>query len=167
MIRTKEDVEFYGIHNGYKRVPAVNVKCHKSWQKGYDEFVATEEVAPGFTKEWIEANVSEDALQSAWIAACESAWEYLQEIATEIYGRGVRVYSEGRSGGWAYIDGISLDQYSTDPIESWDAIDLARWRSFSNRAKLEAQDVMRQTVSNIYYSKFEPNVTWTQEIPVA
>lgn len=76
------------------------------------------------------------ALDPADEYAREHCWEMAQKYADEIwdhlpyrFGNGqegthpVKVWSEGRQGGWCVVDGLP-------PIEDWDAIDLARWAKF-------------------------------------
>lgn len=84
---------------------------------------------------------------TAYEVACESLWEMLQNDASEIFGEGTKVYSEGRSGGWAYVDGITADD-----VESWDAIALNRWAKFSKYAKALSTDVAYQMAWFVYFN---------------
>lgn len=152
-IRSKEDIEFHRLGYGYNSVPAVNVKVHFWLEDAYKLFRKYEPDAnPHFTVEWIEQHTPDDDTDY-WMHlfsfACESGWEQIQGYAEEIWGKGVKVYSEGRSGGWAYVDGIDTD------VDSWDAIDLARWRRFAKFARAEADDVPYQMVSSIYINEFD------------
>ena len=96
-----------------------------------------------------EANRADEwARESCW----ELAWEYALEVWPEMTGKMVdekkffpdfppgcqwrftgekvyqpeavvKVYSDGRSGGWLVVHGLP-------DVESWDAIDLGRWAKF-------------------------------------
>jgi hypothetical protein len=150
LIRTKDDIEFHQLGYGGRSVPAVNVKIRDSLQDGFKKFQEYEPNAnPHFTLEWIESHVSEDTLQAILWNACETGWESLQEYAEEIFGKTVKVYSEGRQGGWAYIHGIN------DDTSDWDAIDLARWRKFAKQARDEADDIMYRVVDSVYINQFD------------
>jgi hypothetical protein len=160
-IRSKSDVEFHRDNFGPER-PAVNVKIYADWRRvplpldfgrvSDDQGKTWTEVRsdPGFTVDWIEAHVSEGAFETFYQLACENGWEYLQTIAEEIYGSGVTVYSEGRSGGWAVVDGIE------DDVDSWDAIELGKWRRFAKAAREIADDVPRAALDGLYANVYEP-----------
>lgn len=148
MIRTKADVAEH--ESGGRVYPAVDVKVRGSigsrvtfpLDLGYcdGEAVVTE---PGFTAEWIEEHVPDGDLYDYFAGVLEDGWEALSGLAEETLGAGVRVYSAGRSGGWAVVVGL-------DPVESWDAVALARWRSFAKAARAVADDVPRAVAENIY-----------------
>lgn len=159
MIRTKEDVEFHSEY-GQARKPAVNVKVYKTldsvplpldlgaWRKvGEDEWHRsfTED---GFTHEWIEENVSDDVLRDYEYGVLEGCWEELNEYAKDIWGKYAKVYSEGRSGGWAVVEGINQD------VDSWDAVDLAKWRKFALYARALADDVPHRMLDSLYHNYF-------------
>jgi len=151
-MRTKAEIDFHHDARG----PVVNVKVHDTWHKGYKQFVKdTSDVNPEFTEEWIEEHVSDDEMQSYWEFAIEQGWENLQNDAEEIFGRGTKVYSCGRSGGYAYIDG-----FTHESVESWDAIEFNKWRRFARYAKQEASGIMYLVIDGIYYNKFE---AWRDE----
>jgi hypothetical protein len=44
----------------------------------------------------------------------------------------VKVYSKGRSSGWLTVHGLP-------PVESWDAVDLARWRRFEREVESDVE----------------------------
>ncbi len=103
---------------------------------------------PRFTHEWVEAHVSPDSADAIFWQCCAAGFEMLQEDARELFGSGVSVYSEGRSGGWAVVDGLAL-------LEEWDAIALGRWRRFELYAKAYASDIPRQMLDSFYVNEFE------------
>jgi hypothetical protein len=164
----KSDVEFH--FKGYSRqaYPAVNVKVYGSpldvtlplelsrysddggmtWQTSVTD--------SRFDREWMEDNVSESQWESAWMFALESGWEFLQTLDEDTwparYGSTVKVFSEGRSGGWAIVKGI-------DDFESWDAIALGEWQRFERQAKAIANDIPRAMLELAYVNVFEPWAT--------
>lgn len=155
--RTKDDIDLR------RDGPAVNVKV----TKGYDRFPMPLEFgqvkeagetefhdvlsAPEFTHEWIEANLTDEDLNVWWGSAAESGWEMLDEEAKTIFGPSVKVYSDGRSDGWAVVHGLS-------DVEGWDAVALGKWRRFCKVARLIADDHPYQMLSLIYLNVYEPGV---------
>lgn len=156
----RTDVEFHS--DGFRPSrPAVNVKVRGS----YDDVTLPLELGgvsedggktwqavltdPLFTHEWIEDNMSEESVFGFFDAACQDAWEMLTEDAKEIFGSHVKVYSEGRSGGWAVVDGLP-------EFDTWDAIMLGKWGKFTRYARAYADDVPRAMVDLIYANVFEP-----------
>jgi hypothetical protein len=104
---------------------------------------------PRFTREWVEERVSEDDWMHLFHMCCEHGFEYLQGLAEEIWPfYGVKVYAEGRSGGWAVVSGIG-------DVDEWNAVDLAKWRRFERFAKAEAADIPYQMLQSVYLNEFE------------
>lgn len=169
MIRTKADIEFHSDGFGsWNRKPAVNVKVYKSIDsvklpldlgrvsKDGGKTFETVKTDPGFTHEWIENQPVE--YDGYFWSACDSGWDDLQEVVTEIYGKTlygnpVKVFSEGRQGGWAVISGINED------VESWNAVDLAKWRKFAKAARTIADNIPRATLELIYFNEYVSTVT--------
>ncbi len=156
----KEDIEYH-YDMGRSR-PAVNVKVYGRIQDvklpfctGVMKDVGETEFKeyyshPEFTHEWIEEHISDDELNNAFDWACQCEWEWLSDEAERIFGPGHKVYSEGRSGGWAVVHPIT----SSD-VESWDAIELNKWKEFSKTAKATAAYIPNRIVEDIYYNYFE------------
>jgi hypothetical protein len=116
----KDDVDIHSEGFGRRGHPAVNVKVQKFPSLDLEErFGCSEEQA-------------EKAGQFAFEAACQRFWEEVDDIAREIFGKHVKVYSEGRSGGWAVVNGL-------DSIEEWDAVMLGKWHKFENTLKKEVE----------------------------
>ncbi len=109
---------------------------------------------PAFTHDWIDAHVN-DVDEIWWDVACSDGWESLDMEAERIFGRGVKVYQEGRSGGWAVVHGL-------DDVESWDAIAVSRWSRFAHVARAIADDIPRSMVWLLYVNEFE-NIEETEE----
>lgn len=154
---TRDDVQTRGYHG----LPSANVKVYRDIRDVFAKYAKDEDVDPRFTLEWIEENVSDEALDSIFWSACESEWDYLTSWATSDedaifpaarYGR-VSITQEGRSGGWAVVDGLP-------GVEEWDAILLARWRKFERIAREIADDVPYQMLGLIYLNDFE---VWADE----
>ena len=91
-------------------------------------------------------------LEDWFTFACEMEWDTAEDTARDVLcNNRVKVWSEGRSGGWAVVDGLP-------DIDDWDAIMLARWRRFERIARLTADDVPYQMASMIYLNVFDnPN----------
>jgi hypothetical protein len=154
---SKDDVEFHS--DGFNRSkPAVNVKVYSGLlsvklpiclggvsEIGSDE-IQWQYTDPEFTVDWIEENV--EGLDEFFAFACERGWEELQDIAEQIWYSGVKVWQQGRSGGWAVVDGLNH-------FDHWDAIDLAKWRSFERKAKAIAAGIPEAMMTDIYINEFE------------
>jgi hypothetical protein len=73
------------------------------------------------------------------------------------YGSGV-----GRSDGWAMIaekraDGKIGRSWTSEDVESWDAIMVAKWAKFALIARQAADDVPYQYLSLLYLNVFLPH----------
>lgn len=108
----KQNVEVRSYQGWSGSKPCVNVKVHN--------FIGSEKIQDEFKCSEADA---ERAGEFAFENACEDFWGYVQELAHECFGDGVKVHSEGRSGGWALVDGLT-------PVEEWDAVALAKWGKF-------------------------------------
>ena len=151
---TKEDITYHS--DGWSgRRPAVNVKVHDTLAQGFAKWAKDEpDHDPRFTVEWIEANLS-DERQSDWFGlACESGYEDAENDAQEIWGSHVKVYSQGRSGGWAVVDGIDQD------VDSWDAIKVSEWAKWAKWTRANADYTMARMVDLIYINVFDQ---WQEE----
>jgi hypothetical protein len=160
-LKTKEDIEYHGTHFDYNRQPAVNVKVYDSLPNGFTRWEKDiKDHDAEFTLDWIEQNVSDEYLENIFWATCELGWETLEDEARNIWGRDmftdrygarkyrVHVYSAGRSGGWAYVDGADMD------VDSWDAIEFSKWKRFARFARAEADGIMWSVVDWIYENLF-------------
>ena len=137
------EITFHRLGYGSKSIPMVNVKNYE----GIDSIaLPREEFSPQFTHKWIEDN--EKDVEGWYEEACREGWEQLEEIAHEIYENDTfKVYSEGRSDGWAYLDGLKS-------FEDWEEDDFTKWAQFSEQAQAVAKDIPYQTVALIYYNVF-------------
>ncbi len=107
---SKNDVELYSER--YDRpLPSITVKVYR--------------FGHGLDNEKLKCSEStfENAMQYAFESTQQNFWESVQETAEYYLGKGIKVYSAGRSGGHLTVDGL-------DPVESWNAISLTRWRRF-------------------------------------
>jgi hypothetical protein len=117
---SREDIETHSEHYGKAR-PAVNVKVYR--------FPGLYKIMDKFECEEAEAS---RAGEYAFESACELFWnECAQDVADDVFGdERVKVYSEGRSGGWLVVDGLSS-------VESWDLMMINKWHSFETKIKKE------------------------------
>lgn len=145
---TKADVEFHS--DGFRPSrPAVRVKHWPDFERDVDwsEFEAE-------FHDWALAELERPGVfEVAWEVGCENCWDLVQADADECFRETapngnyfVKVWSQGRSGGWAVVDGLK-------DFESWDAIDLAAWRKFERQAKEDARDLAYQMVSFLYLNR--------------
>ena len=139
---SKEDVQFHSDRG--PRAPAVNVKCYN--------FPDAYKIAPYFEADPESAEV-EKALEYSFESFRESFWEDAQNDAKEIFGAHVKVYSQGRSGGWLVVSELK-------DFEDWDAIDLAKWRKFERWMKGNVPDSSANWVQAII-EDIEAN-TWLE-----
>lgn len=125
--------------NGYNPHPAVNIKADlytfsdDLLRTAYADTVGGSEAdAAGFLA-WWRAKEDEDGpgglygaygwLDTAGQWAAESGFEDAENDAIDIFPQSVKIYGEGRSGGWLVVHGLP-------DVDEWDAIALARWRRF-------------------------------------
>jgi hypothetical protein len=142
----KVDVKFHSDYYGPSR-PAVNVKVYQGLHDGMLAFrKANPDVPKRFTVEWIENNLSSDAIEQWWQWACENGFENAESDAHEIFGD-VTVYTEGRSSGWVVVEGLK-------DFEQWNGADLAKWGKFARACRAYADDVPYQAVDMIYHNRF-------------
>lgn len=158
----KSDVEFHSYlpYGGPPNVPAVNVKVHNVYGlERYIPEIANEQGMKGFTLDWWDRNVSDNDLEHYFQFACEVAWEDAQMFADEC-GLDGQVYSAGRSGGWAYVQGLP-------DFDTWDAIMLGRWARWSKWVRALADDVPRAMVwsicANMYDAAMEAETARIEE----
>ena len=117
----KADIETWGAFNR-RTTPAINVKVY--------HYPTTSKVEDAFS---CSESVASQALQFAFESAQQRFWEDARDEARTIFGKHVKVYSEGRSGGWLIVDGINED------VESWDAIAVSRWGRLAKWCEREIQ----------------------------
>ena len=169
---TREDVTTHPSGTGRGMIPAVNVKVHASLFDDGDTIARVardNDVADWFTPEWIEAHhPCDDAVWNTLFTwACESGWDRMQEDAREIFGylfpddppnERLKTYSLGRSGGWAYVEGLP-------DLDEWDAVLLAKWRKFAKWARAGADDIPYQ-MADLYLMNFAEEIH-TRELKAA
>ena len=134
----KSDIETRR-ERGYGRdpLPALNVKV-------YNCGPTASAVAKRFG---CDESTAEKALQYAFESAQECFWEGAEELAREIFGAHVKVYSAGRSGGWLVVDNL-------EPVASWDAIAVGKWARF---ARLIAQDIAWRCADEQVFGDIDAN----------
>lgn len=124
---TRDDVDLHndgGIGGPY--YPAVKVKVYGGWPY-------PEQVVKHFGCSEAQA---EQALEWAWDSAVSLFWENAQVLADDMlkshFGE-VEAFSAGRMGGWLVVAGLP-------DVETWDAISLAKWRSFERAIRADVED---------------------------
>lgn len=158
MTYTRDDVQMHADNFRSAR-PAVNVKVYKSWddRQTWEQFYREERDPEDadFTPEWVEEHVSEETLDRVFWQCCEWEFEYLEGWATGsdcaddalFPDDRVKLWQEGRSGGWVVVDGLP-------DIEEWDAVRLARWRKFERIAREIADGIPYQVASSLYINEY-------------
>ena len=120
---TKDDVEMHREGYGFTRTPAINVKYYG---RGIDPDRVADRLG-------CSPQRAELCLEYAGETLCEMFWEDAEDTARDIFGdKSLKVYSEGRSGGWLVVKGLP-------DIEYWDAIMLGKWRSLEVRLQNEVK----------------------------
>lgn len=125
----KSDVKT-SYHNGHQGDPMVNVKVNGRWDMDLAKItaIAADNGYGADAAQFVLELLDDDQRSSDLFAlACESGWEMLETDARELFGSHVKVWSAGRSGGWAVVQGLR-------DVESWDAVALAKWRRFERWA---------------------------------
>lgn len=161
---SKRDIQYHRLGYGHEVGPAVNVKVYAQPTDALARQVAKDHGDPSgqFTLEWITDHVDAAAQAGYWDFAVEDAWETLQNDvdAEQVFDRPVRVFSEGRSGGWAMVGddrgkGKNPRAWTHEDVTSWDAIAVARWAKFARFARETADDVPYQYLAMVYLNVFE------------
>lgn len=137
---SKSDVKFHsdGFRGGH---PAINVKVRN--------FVMASQIADKFS---CNEKIAEKAGEFAFNSAQVGFWEGIQENAEYIFGSGIEVYQEGRSGGWLVIRGLP-------DIEEWDAVMLGRWHKFECECR---EEIKFFTSEEYVFDAIEAN-RWAEE----
>lgn len=135
--------------------PAVDVKVRGYWRRvplpldlGSCDGVAVK-THPAFTHDAAEPFMESHGA-AAFECICQDFWEMVQDQARDFLKRPVRVYSEGRSGGWAVVHGLP-------DVDTWNAVDLARWRRFELWCEAQANDAPRAMLEWVYFNAWDPN----------
>jgi hypothetical protein len=146
MAYSKADVRWHSDGFGPRR-PAVNVK---HWPDlGRDVEWSHFDGAESAFHCWVRHALADDhTWHVAWMRGAESCWEMVESDAQEIFGSHVRVWSQGRSGGWAVVDGLP-------DFDTWDATTTAKWGKFERYAQASARDLAYQMVSTLYLNEWE------------
>lgn len=136
---SKNDVQLHCEHmqSGH---PAVNVKVYRT--------PTTDDVVERFKCSEAQA---QRACEYCFNSMQQIFWEEIEPMAQEIFPH-VKVYSEGRSGGWLVVHGLP-------EVETWDAVMLGKWRKFENMVKVTIKGNCDKTA---WLDSIEAN-KWYQE----
>jgi hypothetical protein len=124
---SRSDVQTHRVGYTYTRCPAVNVKWYgfnSKWMKKLEEHFQI--------KDKDGEKRLEKALEYWQNSASEQFWDWAREDLLEYaFGKyhGLKVYSEGRSGGWLIVQGLP-------DLETWDAVQLGKWHRFEKQIRL-------------------------------
>ena len=153
----KADIETY--YHGGQWYPSVNVKVHKGIEsvtlplilgqvREADETeFRTIYTDDQFTHDWIYDNVNMDDDIMAFDVAIENGRELIREEAERLFGKYIKVWFVGRSGGHCIVEGL-------DDLESWDAIAVTTWTRFVKYCKAVVDDAPRIMVECYYDNLF-------------
>jgi hypothetical protein len=150
---------------GRTRNPAVNIKVGtfdlasllplelgQVKEQGDDEFT-TVTTEPGFTVEWIEAHLDEQARESWWQEACTEGVQDARLLAEELLGAR-QVYTEGRSGGWLTVQDLP-------EVEEWTPQQRAAWVEFARQVRVLADETPRRYLWLLNANAYEP---WAERL---
>jgi len=121
----KDDVETHSEGYGRNALPAVNVKV-RHWPQVYD----VQAVWPD-----CDEHTAEQALTFAFEMARQDFWEMFADKETLAHyfpHHDVKIYSEGRQGGWLVVDGLP-------DIADWDAILVSAFGRFAVATRREVR----------------------------
>lgn len=165
---TRADIRYHGLGYGSTMVPAVNVKIYEDTKASHlaaFELAMGEEFDRRFTLEWVNGQPDKDRY-SCWDEALREGWEQLQEDtnAEDVFGRTVEVFSEGRQGGWAYVDwprsqrqaGTRGNLFTKDDVSTWDAVAVARWGKFVRYCRETCQDQHHRYLWRLFHDIYLP-----------
>ena len=130
----RDDVETHSEHG--RSHPAINVKARNL----FGSYALRE----AWAAQGADEATIEKALEWCWEMHAENFWEQAQSDAEDVFGASVKVYSQGRSGGWLIVHGLSN-------MDDWDAISLGHWRKFETWCKgnvkyLTSDEAIREMV---------------------
>ena len=133
--RPKSAIEFHSDRG--PSLPAVNVKCH--------HFPGADDIC----RRWPDCptETAEKAAEYAYEQACECFWKAIHETAEYYLGAGVKVWQQGRSGGWLVVETLPA-------VETWDAIKVAAWWRF---AAAVAADIAYRCKPETVFEEIECN----------
>lgn len=150
---TRDDVE-RSYHTGHHGEPMVNIKVRSfdlpkdaAFDELVDEFAA--DLDPRLARldrselrALIERYVEKD--EGIFGFVCEGKFEYAEHHAQTTYfpDYGVRVFSAGRSGGWAVVEGLP-------EVNTWSPELLTKWSEFETFCRELADDVPRDMAWNV------------------
>jgi hypothetical protein len=117
----KSEIETHS--DGYRPSnPAINVKVRRMG-------ITVAQVAEHFQ---CTQSIAQRAMDFAFESAQVQFWEQAKEFVADVFGSGVTVYSEGRSGGWLTLHGLPS-------IESWDALMVSKYARVANWCQTEIE----------------------------
>ena len=123
---SKDDIEVHSEGYGRAGHPAVNVKVRtfssRMAQRLADHYNIDDDARIETALEW----AFESLQQGFW----EDAPTFAERYLSSAFGGNLKVYSEGRSGGWLVVYGVG-------DIADWDAIRVSAWGRFEQAVRAE------------------------------
>lgn len=150
----KSDIQLHSDGCGRPGRPAINVKVRGSGldvqARGWKNFREQNPDAPErFNQAWLESNVADETQEFFWSDTCTQGFELAEEVAKELFGGHVKVYSEGRSGGWLIVDGLP-------DVEHWNGSMVAKWGRFVRLCGEYVAQVPGSYLDMVYHNAFLP-----------
>ncbi len=139
---------------GGRIYPAVNVKVYHYDGPSAQPAEDAGEDAAKFA-DWLDQQ-SDHEREFWWRCAVENGWDRIQECATDRFGPGVAVYSAGRSGGWAIVEG--LPDPNGEDAEVYDEFPLKAWEAFETDCAAIVKDLAYQVGDLFYFNAYVPEV---------
>ncbi len=145
----KQDIQTHSNH-GRSR-PAVNIRVDL-WGAFTSELL--ESVGgEDFASWWDDLEVTDeqahmDMIDTYHAFATESAFEDAQNDAEYLFGTRVKVYQEGRSGGWLVVENLP-------DLEEWDAIMVGKWGSFVKGVEAMVEAFPESLADLVYINTYD------------
>ncbi len=135
---------------------AVNVKLHISGEAvrqaalkaGEDQGGAAPHMPPW--EMYLHA-FCDDNNSALWEEAQRLGWEYAAGLASDTFGPGYSVASEGRSSGWLVVTYQGRPTFDRETVEGWDAAEDRTWGDFASAIRETAEDTPYQYGALIYF----------------
>lgn len=123
----------------------------KTWKESYTD--------PRFNREWVEEHLTEDQRNGWWNDTAEWEREALVEFVHEVLGKHVKVWTEGRSGGWLVVD-IDRDDMESNRRDNDGRFNSAPmtvkdYAKITRIVEATKKGFYEQYYSNIYANNFE------------
>lgn len=147
----KSEIRTHNSGYGRSSRPAVNIKVDL-W--GAFTFELLEGIGgKDFARWWIDMEDNDqqangDMVEEYHAFAAESAFEDAQNDAEYHFGSRVKVYQEGRSGGWLVVENLP-------DLEEWDAIMVGKWATFQKGVEAMVEAFPESLAEMVYINTYD------------